>query len=270
MPAREVLPLAQAAGLAAAHIAAVVGAAFVQHFVRVLDHIGPGGSVAVVGAHIVAGGGHDRGEDVVGCQCPQDQVGIAGSGDVVGIQTAGVGKGSAGAADAGGFLVHHRHKVINAAAAHIVGHNVGSLVGAGQHHGVQQVAQGLGLTLTDVRRGGVGRLLPDQVVDITGGRHADGVQLVLIVLQQQQGGHHLGQAGGLQRGLAVFLVDHDIGIQVDHIGRRGHDVGRNIRRRAVDPLSRHRQPQHDHQHKGAQHRAESFHRHGFLLVDIRY
>ena len=270
MPPGKVLPLAQAAGLSAAHVGAVVAAALVKHFIGALQDIGAGGDIAVVGAHIVGGGSHDRGKDIVRRQRTQDEVGIAGGGDVVGVQAAGVGEGGSGAADTGGFLVHHRHKIVDAAAAYIVGHDVGGLVGAGQHHGVQQIAQGLGLALTDVRRGGVGRFLPDQVVDIAGGRHADGVQLVLIVLQQQQGGHHLGQAGGLQRGLAVFLVDHDIGIQVDHVGRRGHDVGRNIRRRAVDPLSRHRQSQHDHQHKGAQHRAEFFHRHGFLLVDIRY
>ena len=76
------------------------------------------------------------------------------------------------------LVVHHGDEVVNAAAAHVVGHDVGGLVAAGQQHGVEQVAQALRLAPADIGRGCVGALLPNQVVDIARGGQADGVELI--------------------------------------------------------------------------------------------
>ena len=148
-------------------------------------------------------------------------------------------------ADGRRLIVHHGHKVVNAAAAHIVRHDVGGLVGTGQQHGVEQIAQRLGISPADVRRGSIGGFLPDQIVDVAGCRHRDGVQLVLVLFQHQQTGHHLGQAGRLQLGIAVFVVDHDVGVQVDHIRRRRRQFRCISRQCAALPFCRHRQHQHE-------------------------
>ena len=264
VPAGKVLPLAQAAGLAAAGVGAVVAAAGTDHAVGVLDDVGARRGVVGVGAHIVGGRGHDLGHDVVRGQRAQNQVGVAGRRHVAFVQAAGVGEGGGGAADGRGFLVHAGDKVIDAAAAHIVRHDVGGLVGAGQQHGVQQVAQRLGVAAADVGCRGVGRLFPDQVIDIPGRGERDGVQLVLVAFQQQQAGHHLGQAGGLELGLAVFLIDDDVGVEVDDVGSRGRQ-GRGVGGKgAVLPFRRCRHGQHQRQHQRAQQGAEFFHRQRFL------
>lgn len=84
VPARKVLPLAQAAGLAAPGVVAVV-AAVGHELVGILDDIGAGRRVAVICAHVVAGGGDDRGEHIVGRQGAQDEVGVPRRRDVVGV-----------------------------------------------------------------------------------------------------------------------------------------------------------------------------------------
>ena len=155
MPARKVLPLAQAAGLAAPGVVAVV-AAVGHELVGILDDIGAGRRVAVICAHVVAGGGDDRGEHIVGRQGAQDEVGVPRRRDVVGVQPAGIDKRCARAAHGLRLVVHHRDEVVDAAAAHVVG-----LVAAGQQHGVEQVAQALGLAPADVGGGGVRALLPN-------------------------------------------------------------------------------------------------------------
>ena len=160
MPARKVLPLAQAAGLAAPGVVAVV-AAVGHELVGILDDIGAGRRVAVICAHVVAGGGDDRGEHIVGRQGAQDEVGVPRRRDVVGVQPAGIDKRCARAAHGLRLVVHHGDEVVDAAAAHVVGHDVGGLVAAGQQHGVEQVAQALGLAPADVGGGGVRALLPN-------------------------------------------------------------------------------------------------------------
>ena len=220
MPARKVLPLAQAAGLAALGVIPVV-AAVGDEFVGVLQDIGARRHIAVIDAHIIGGRAHNGGKDVIGRQGAQNQVGVPGGGDVVGVQAAGVHKGRAGAAYGGGLIVHHRNKVVNTAAAHIVGHDVGGLVAAGQQHGVQQIAQAVRLAPADVSGRGVGALFPDQIINITRRSQADRVELVLIAFQQKQRCHHLGQARSRKRHLAVFVIDNDVRVEVDHIGSRG-------------------------------------------------
>ena len=215
-----------------------------------LDDIGPGGRVAVVRAHIVAGRADDRGEHIVGGQRPQNQVGVPRGGDVVGVQPAGVNKRRAGAAHGLSLVVHHGDKVVNAAAAHVVRHDVGGLVAAGQQHGVEQVAQALRLAPADIGRGRVGALLPNQIVDIARGGQADGVELILVIFQQQQRRHQLGQAGGGERRLAVFLVHDDVGVEVDHVGSRGGQRGSIVRKGAAPLFRRDRQCYDQHEHEG--------------------
>ena len=168
-----------------------------------------------VGGHLIAEGPRRLHKGVVPDQGAQDQVHVLGGGHISLVQAAGIGEDRAGTADGLGLGVHHLHKGVHAAAAHVVRHHVGRLVGGGQLHGVEQVAQRQGLPRPDI---GVGGVLPVQdVEDIDRRRDGDGVQLILVVFEQQQHGHQLGQAGGGELGLAVLLIDHDVGVQIDHI-----------------------------------------------------
>ena len=214
VPARKILPVIQAACFAAFGVRAVIVAAGRNQLITGQDGIGRimlGG-----GRHLVAFLPCRLGKGIIAHSHPHQQVGIPRGGHIAGIQPAGVSKGSAGAADAGSFIVHHGHKVINAAAAHIVCHDIRCLVGAGQQHGIQQAAQGMGLVFPDIRRGSI--FAVQVIIDIARRCNADGIQLVLVAFQHQDHGHQLGQAGGGHGGFAVFFINNQPRIGVSHIG----------------------------------------------------
>ena len=176
----------------------------------------------------------------------QQQVGIPRRRDVAFVQAAGVGEGGAGAADGFSLRVHHCDKVVDAAAAHIVGHDVGGFV-AGLHlHRIEQRAQGVGFAAANVSTGSP--LAVEIIIDIPGRGDRDGIELVLIVFEQQDHCHQFGQAAGDKRGFAVFLVDDEVGIEVDDVG----GLGRNLKIRVIAGHRRRgggqrRRQQHDRQ-----------------------
>ena len=122
------------------------------------------------------------------------------------------------AAQLGGLVVHHRNKVGHTARAHIVGHDIGGLVGAGQHHRIQKLPHGHGLAAADIRSRGVAPV--KIIVNIARRSAAYFVQLVLILVQHKAHRHQLGQAGGRKPLFAVVLIHDQIGVQVHDISRR--------------------------------------------------
>ena len=168
----------------------------------------------------------------------QQQVGVPRSGHVAFIQTAGVGKDRACAADGRGLVVHHGHKVVDAAAAHVVGDDIGRLVAGLDLHRIEQRAQRVGLAAADIGAGGA--FAVKVIVNVGRGFHRDRVQLVLIVFQQQDHGHQFCQAGRLHRRLAVLFVNDEVCVGVDDIGGLGRDreirvIARHGGRRGCQP-----------------------------------
>ena len=227
VPGHQVGPVLEGAGLAAHAVAAVkLGArALADHHVGVEQVVGARGVAGQHLAHVVLLGGNDLFEGVEAEGVAEHQVKVPGGGDVFDAHAHRVHEVGAGAADLFGLGVHHVDEVLLAAAAHIVGDDHGRVGAAVHQHGVQQVAQGVGLAGADVRH--LHALAVKFVLHIAGHGHGDGIQLVLILLQQQNGGHHLGGAGGGQRLVAVLFVNDDVGVQIDHIGPGGgHLKGR--------------------------------------------
>ena len=224
MPGHQIGPVLQGAGLAAHAVAAVeLGAcALADHHVGVEQVVGARRVAGQHLAHVVLLGGDDFLEGVEAEGVAEHQVEVPGGGDVLDAHAHRVHKVGVGAADLLRLGVHHVDEVLLAAAAHIVGDDHGRVGAAVHQHGVQQVAQGVGLAGADVRH--LHARAIEFVLDVAGHGDGDGVQLVLILLQQQDGGHHLGGAGGGQHLLAVFFVNDDVGVQIDHIGPGGRHV----------------------------------------------
>ena len=119
----------------------------------------------------------------------------------------GIGKMGAGAAQLRRLLVHHLHKS-RFRPGDVLGNYRRSVVGGLNHQAVQQLLQGKHLTghETGAAAGGV------QIVQrfLTDGNRICQVAM----LQSQQAGHHLGQAGRLSPCVDVFGIYHGLGVQL--------------------------------------------------------
>ena len=172
------------------------------------------------GRDSVVGGGDDLPEGGVGHGLLGHLVDVPGRGVVVGVvQTVGVGKVGARHAQLLGSLVHAIHKGGDVPAdGH--GQDVGRLVGRGDQQAVEQVLHRDDLPGLEVGGGGV-------IGDVSqGGRvHSDfGGQVQLTPahgLQSEQGGHDLGDAGGVALLVGVLVVEDLVRVQVDEQGGRG-------------------------------------------------
>ena len=223
MPAGEVLPFAQAAGFAALGVAAVIIAAEGggDHHIGGADVVAAV-HIAGVQAHVVQRGLDHFLEQVKAHGVAQNKVHIPRGGQVALVQAAGVHKHGVGAADVLGAGIHHGHKVGGGAAADQLGHRQGGLVGAGQHHGVQHLAQGAALAGANVRIGAAVNI--NIVLHGVGDGGGGIVQVVTVFFQQQNGRHQLGQAGGLVLSLAVLFIHDDVGVGVYNVGRGGRNL----------------------------------------------
>jgi hypothetical protein len=129
-----------------------------------------------------------------------------------------IGEAGALTAQLGGFPVHVVHKVLNRP-VHRHGQDVAGVGIGGQKGHVQQLLHGEHLAQLDAAIDvGVGHILHTGFPGGDGG--AQGQLAVLDGLQHQQGGHDLGDAGGV--GLFVgFHIIEDlavVGVQQDGVG----------------------------------------------------
>ena len=161
----------------------------------------------VGGRDRVAGGSDDGAEQVVFQRRGHEQGDVVGGGVVVlVVEAVGVGEVGALAAQLPGFPVHVGHKLLHAA-VHRLGQSLGRVVGGGEEEAVEQFLHrqlfpgfqvGAGL----VREGFPGGQLAD-------GDHGVLCQLARLQgLHHQQGGHHLGDAGGVGIVVGVHIVQY--------------------------------------------------------------
>ena len=223
------------AALDALDVAAVELAAGVGEGVRGVDgalilvQIGGGHGVGRRAGHLHEGG--------VFVAFRRDPGHVLGGGNVAVVEQAvGAGEVGAGAAQLRRAGVHLPDEVQHAA-AHIVGDDAGGVVGAGHQQGIQQVDAAHRLTDAQARGHAVGVL---DVLELLGhgGGHGHFAVQVLAALQQQQGGHHLGQAGHILLLVGVLGQDGLAGVGVEQIHRLGlagrldgHGVGGQPRQR---------------------------------------
>ena len=141
------------------------------------------------------------------------------------------GKGGSGTAQLCGTGIHLLQER-SQTTAHIPGDDAGSIVGAADQHGIQQIDAAHRLADAQAHGGAVGVL---DVLELLGQvcGHGHGAVQVFAAFQQQQRRHHLGQAGHIgrlvcilfQKGLAGVCVEQIHGLGVT--GRLdGHGVGR--------------------------------------------
>ena len=172
---------------------------------------------------------------------------VAGSGDLrkvggaghiaVVVQAVHTGKVGVGAAQLFGPLVHFSHKRRQAAAGQVAGDDTGCIVGAGHQQAVQKVDAAHLFPNTQVHGAAVG------VLDILkflaqAVRDGDLRLQVPATFQQQQGGHHLGQAGDITGLGGVLLQNRLAGGCIKQIHRLriadrpdGHGIGRKTLQR---------------------------------------
>ena len=138
------------------------------------------------------------------------------------MQAVGIDEVGAGAAQLLGPLIHQGHKGV-LGSGHRLRQDAGRLVGGHQHHAVQQLLHRQHLALLDVggAAGGV------HVVDQGRRRHllVQGQHPLVHGLQGQQGGHDLGDAGGILGVPLVEAVQHPPGLIVHQQGRLGVHLG---------------------------------------------
>lgn len=174
----------------------------------------------------------------------------------VGIQATGIFKMGTSHPQFSGLFIHHGYKS-RLAAAHILGHGHGSVVGAGNTDGLEHIVEGHLLP----------RFQPDLAAAHTAGVFADGDHILagdaalLHRFKGQEQRHHLGDGRNGPPLRSVFLIQDRAGILVDQDRRgTGHIQFRHPRQN--DPLLRRfRQNarQRDRQQKQAQkHRQSTF------------
>ncbi|MPM86982.1 hypothetical protein SDC9_134075 [bioreactor metagenome] len=213
------------AGFDAPHIRAVHVAVLAHHRVGVADGIRR--RVLVAGRHRMVKAGdnvHKQIALVITGLC--NQVHVVRGGIMVfvqPVQAVRTDKVGVGAAQLFGAVVHQVKKVRQVAAAHIIGHNAGGLVGTGQHHRVQQI-----LCRNLFVRANIGgrAAAAVQLVKNIARRGDFGVVKVRHIFHQQQRRHQLGQAGRRALFVRVFLVHHNTGVQVHQINGIGVGVKR--------------------------------------------
>ena len=110
-------------------------------------------------------------------------------------QTIGVDKVGAGAAKLPGFVVHHLRKSFQRTVANLIGEHDSSLVGRGQHDGVQQLFDGqrfIEHNAAGRNTAAVGNVDFINIVLQLGGK---GQLLTQVgeMLEGEDGGHNLGQ-----------------------------------------------------------------------------
>ncbi len=142
---------------------------------------------------------------------------------------AGVTEVGAHAADVRSLLVHVLDEGLDGA-GDPYGQHVGRFTGGGDEEAVEQLLDGELFAGLDVCGGGI-RLdaLPQGG---TGGELLVQGQLAAVHgVQHQQGGHDLGDAGGIDFLVRVLLVEHRVGVQVHQQRRLGFDLhaAQNIR-----------------------------------------
>ena len=206
-------------GLHAPDIVAVVGVLRVQHEVGGLDgalvlvevRCGQGIGEGVGGLHIglvgVAGGGNFG--EVFGC------------GDVaVVVQAVDAGEGGVLTAQLLGAGIHPGHKGRQVAARDIAGDDAGRVVGAGHQQAVQQVDAAHRLADAEVHSRAVGVL---DVLELLrqGSGNGDLSIHILAALKEEQGRHHLGQAGDVPLLVGVLAKDGLAGVQIEEVYRLG-------------------------------------------------
>ena len=165
------------------------------------------GLVEVGGGDRVAHRAHDGAEGGVLHGLGAHYGDVIGRGVVVLIVVAmGVGEVGAGHAQLRRPLVHQVHKVGHAA-RHRLSQHVACLVGGGGEGAVEYVLQPHDLPLLDVLGGAARAHL---VVDLRA--HGDpvvqGELAVVHGLYRQQGGHHLGDAGGIAALVGILVIEH--------------------------------------------------------------
>ena len=203
------------------------------------------------GIHLVAG--KQRLKPRLGQGPAQDLRHIIAAGIVVGIADAvGVGKVGVLEAQFRHLGVHGRHAARNGAIPEIFGQQVGAIVGAGHHGGIEGIRQGHMLPLL---QGNVAGIRPREGIDILVGHfQAHTVPLALGFLTGKAQRHHLGDGRRVQLFVHILLGQHKAGVRVDDAVRL-----RGRQRRA-------RGPRHGCKHRAdpEQHRAK----HGDLFFHL--
>ncbi len=134
------------------------------------------------------------------------------------VEAVGIGEAGVLHAQRLGLGVHPGHELPRGA-RHRLGQDIARLVAGGQQVAVQQVQHGQNLPRLDARGGAV----PGQVHRLGGGGHL-GVQGELALVhrvQHHQGGHDLGDGGGIHPLAGVEIVQHLSGVAVHHDGGLG-------------------------------------------------
>ena len=227
------------AGLHAPDVIAVVGVLGVEH--QVGGGNGPLVLVEVGGREGVGqgvGGGH-VGLILVAGRGDLGQVFRRGDVAVI-VQAVHAGKGGARAAQLLCFGVHLGHKGGEVAVRNVAGDDAGGVVGAGHQQAVEQIDAAHRLADAEVHGAAVGVLDVLELLRETGGDGDLGVH-VLAAFEEEQGCHHLGQAGNVPRLPGVLVQDGLAGVQIEEVDRLifvdgldGHLVGGKAGERSRD------------------------------------
>ena len=131
------------------------------------------------------------------------------------VQAVGAGKGGTGTAQLCGTGVHLLDEGIQAA-AHVPGDDAGRVVGTGDEQGIQQVDAAHRFPDAQAHGGAVGVL---DILELLGqiGGHRDLTVQVLAAFQQQQGRHHLGQAGYIAGLVGILGQQRLAGIGIEQV-----------------------------------------------------
>ena len=142
-----------------------------------------------------------------------------GRGDVaVVIQAVHAGKAGGGAAQLLRLLVHHGHKVGQTAVRHVAGDDAGGVVGAGDQKPVQQVDAAHRLADAEVHGAAIGVLDVLELLRQAGGDGDLRVQ-IFAAFEEEQGRHHLGQAGDVALLVDVLFQDGLVDVRVEQVDR---------------------------------------------------
>ena len=162
----------------------------------------------------VAGGAHDRGERLVRRRERNQPRQVVGRRDVRGIEPGGIGEAGALEAELDRLLVHPLDEGRGAAVRHARERAGGGVVGGDQRE-VQDVVQRDAVVGAEIGgRGGV------DVAALDG----DFLREVGVVFEEDQRGHHLGDAGDRALVLRVLFPEHLAGLGIEDDGGGGADI----------------------------------------------
>ena len=191
----------------------IVPAGAHPHFILLVEVPGHGLDIGRAhGVHLVPG---KQGlEPGLGQRPAQDLRHVIAAGVVVLIADAvGVGKVGVFQPQLLCLRVHGGHTALNGAAAEVFGQQVGPIVGAGHHGGIQGIGQGHFLPFLQGDMAGIGAR---QRVDIlVADRQLDIVPLALGLFTGKAQRHHLGDGCRVQFLVHVLLGQHQTGVGID-------------------------------------------------------